>query len=67
MDRFPTLTIDFKVFSGKPEDWNTWSRVHHAKLSALGSDGALAAEGDADINIGSSAFDNSASPSGTSE
>ena len=27
--------IDFKEFSGEPEDWTTWSKVHRAQLSAL--------------------------------
>ena len=29
-DRFPSLKIDFKEFSGESEDWNAWSRVHYA-------------------------------------
>ena len=27
--------IDFKEFSGEPEDWTTWSKVHRTQLSAL--------------------------------
>ena len=57
MDRFPTLKIDFKEFSGEPEDWNTWSRVHHAQLSALGCADALTAEGDDDIKIGAGGYE----------
>ena len=34
-DRFPSLKIDFKEFSGETEDWNSWSRVHQAQPSAL--------------------------------
>ena len=30
------IKIDFKEFSGEPEDWTTWSKVHRAQLSALG-------------------------------
>jgi len=30
------VKIDFKEFSGEPEDWTTWSKVHRAQLSALG-------------------------------
>ena len=32
----PTIKIDLKEFSGQPEDWTTWSKVHRAHLSALG-------------------------------
>ena len=30
------IKIDFKEFSGEPEDWTTWSEVHRAQLSAFG-------------------------------
>ena len=33
--------IDFKEFSGGPEDWTTWFKVHRAQLSALGYPDAL--------------------------
>ena len=33
--------INFKEFSGEPEDWTTWSKVHRAQLSALGCADAL--------------------------
>ena len=29
------IKVDFKKFSGDPEDWTTWSKVHRAELSAL--------------------------------
>ena len=32
----PPINIDFNEFSGEPEDWTTWSKVHRAQLSALG-------------------------------
>ena len=35
-EHFPSLKIDFKEFSGEPEDWNTLFRVHQGQLSALG-------------------------------
>ena len=37
----PQIKIDFKEFSGEPEDWITWSKVHRARLSALGCADAL--------------------------
>ena len=36
-----TTKINFKEFSGAPEDWTTWSKVHRAQLSALGCADAL--------------------------
>ena len=36
IEKSPPIKIDFKEFSGKPEDWTTWSKVHRAQLSALG-------------------------------
>ena len=37
----PPIKIDFKEFSGEPEDWITWSKVHRPQLSALGCGDAL--------------------------
>lgn len=37
------MKIEFKEFSDEPEDWNTWSKGNHAKLSALGYADALMA------------------------
>ena len=56
---FPCLKIDLKDFSGEPEDWNTWSRMHQAQLSALGCAEALSAKDDHDIKIGGGDFDRS--------
>ena len=36
IEKSPPIKIDFKEFSGEPEDWTTWSKVHRAQLSALG-------------------------------
>ena len=58
-EAFPSLKIDFKEFSNEPEDWNTWSRVHQAQLSALGCAEALSAKDDHDIKIWSDDFDSS--------
>ena len=41
IEKFPTIKIDFKDFSGEPEDWTMWSKVHRAQLSALGCAYAL--------------------------
>ena len=41
IEKSPPIKIDFKEFSGEPEDWTTWSRVHRAQLSALGCADAL--------------------------
>ena len=55
-EHFPSLKVDFKEFSGEPEDWNTWSRVHQAQLSALGCAEVLSVKGDHDIKIGGDDF-----------
>lgn len=39
--RFPSLKMDFKVFSGEPEDWNTLSRVHQALVMCRGINGEI--------------------------
>ena len=36
IEKSPPIKIDFKEFSGEPEDWTTLPRVHQAQLSALG-------------------------------
>ena len=41
IEKFPPIKIDFKEFSGEPEDWPTWSKVHRAQPSALGCADAL--------------------------
>ena len=41
IEKSPPIKIDFKEFSGEPEDWTTWSEVHRAQLSALGCADAL--------------------------
>ena len=35
------MRIDFKKFSGEPEDWNAWSKVYMAQISALGCEDVL--------------------------
>ena len=41
IEKCPPIKIDFKEFSGEPEDWTTWSKVRRAQLSALGCADAL--------------------------
>ena len=35
IEKSPSIKINFKEFSGEPEDWTTWFKVHRARLSAL--------------------------------
>lgn len=66
MDHFPNLNIDFRQNLRRTrglehlvqlEDWNIWSRLHHAKLSALRCVDTLTGEEDENINIGAGGFD----------
>ena len=41
IEKSPSIKIDLKEFSGDPENWTTWSKVHRAQLSALGCADAL--------------------------
>ena len=41
IEKSPPIKTDFKEFSGKLEDWTTWSKVHRAQLSTLGCADAL--------------------------
>ena len=41
LEKSPPIKIDLKKFSGEPEDWITWSKVHRDQLSALGCADAL--------------------------
>ena len=40
-EKSPPIKIDFKEFSGEPEDRTTWCKVHRAQLSVLGCTDAL--------------------------
>ena len=35
IEKSPPIKIDFKEFSGEPEDWRVWSKIHRVQLSAL--------------------------------
>ena len=41
IEKSPPIKIDFRKFSGEPEDWTTWSKVHQSQISALGCADAL--------------------------
>ena len=41
IEKPPPIKTDFREFSGEPEDWITWSKVHRAQLSVLGCADAL--------------------------
>ena len=41
IEKSPLIIIYLNEFSGEPEDWTTWSKVHRAQLSALGCAGRL--------------------------
>ena len=57
MEKSFPIKIDFKEFSGKPEDWTTWSKVHRAKLSALGCADALTETADGETKVNRDGFD----------
>ena len=41
IEKSPPTKVDYKEFSGEPEDSTTWSKAHQAQLSALGCADAL--------------------------
>ena len=41
IEKSPSIKINIKEFSGEPEDWTTWPKVHRAQLSALECANAL--------------------------
>ena len=41
IEKSTPIKIDFKEFSGEPEDRTTWSKIHRAQLSVLGCADAL--------------------------
>ena len=57
IEKSPPIKIDFKEFSGKPEDWTTWSKVHRAQLSALGCADALTETAGDETKVNRDAFD----------
>ena len=57
IEKSPPIKIDFKKFSGEPEDWTTWSRVHRAQLSALGCADALTQTAGDEMKVDRDDFD----------
>ena len=54
-----TMRIDFVKFSGEPEDWNAWSKVYMAQMSALGCEDVLTTPAAQDVKVGADNFDGS--------
>ena len=57
IEKSPPIKIDFKEFSGEPEDWTTWSRIHRAQLSALGCADALTETAGSETKVNRDDFD----------
>ena len=53
------MRIDFKKFSGEPEDWNAWSKVYIAQISALRCENVLTTPAAQDVKVGADNFDGS--------
>ena len=57
--RLPEMKIDFEKFSGEPEDWNAWSKVYMAQISALGYKDVLTTPAAQIVKVGAENFDGS--------
>ena len=57
IEKSPPIKIDFKEFSGEPEDWTTWFRIHRAQLSALGCADALTETAGSETKVNRDDFD----------
>ena len=57
IEKSPSIKIDFKEFSGEPENWTTWSKVHRAQLSALGCDDPLTETAGRETKVNRDDFD----------
>ena len=53
------MRIDSEKFSGEPEDWNAWSKVYMAQISALGCKDVLTTPAAQDVKVGADNFDGS--------
>ena len=51
------MKIDFDKFSGEPENWNAWSKVYMAQISALGCEDVLTTPVAQDVKVGAEMFD----------
>ena len=57
IEKSPPIKIDFEEFSGEPEDWTTWSKVHRAQLSSLACADALTETAGDETKINRDDFD----------
>ena len=57
IEKPPPIKIDFKDFSGEPEDWTTWSKVHRAQLPALRCADALTETAGEETKVNRDDFD----------
>ena len=57
IEKSPPIKIDFKEFSGEPEDWTTWSKAHRAQLSALRCADPLTETGGYETKVNRDDFD----------
>ena len=53
------MKIDFEKFSGEPEDWNAWSKVNMAQISALEYEDVLTTPAAQDGKVGEEDYDGS--------
>ena len=51
------IEIDFKDFSGEPDDWITWSKVHGAQIPTLGCADALTETAGDEMKVNRKDFD----------
>ena len=57
IEKSTPIKSDFKKFSGEPEDWTTWSKVHRAQLSVLGCADALTETAGSETKVNHDDFD----------
>ena len=57
IEKSPPIKADFKEFSGEPEDWKAWSKVHRTQLSALGCADTLTETAGSETKVNRDDFD----------
>ena len=57
--RPPGIKIEFEKFPGESEDWNAWSKIYMAQISALGCEDVLTTPAAQDVKVGAENFDGS--------
>ena len=57
IEKSPPIKTNFKKFSGEPEDWTAWSKVHRAQLSALGCANGLTETAGSETKVNRDDFD----------